>query len=57
MFVATKRKKKKPTSTSLSKQAFSGCCAGAQLDFPAQQFQGVAEVWVPFEEAIALGWR
>lgn len=37
-------------------RAFSGC-AGAQLDFPAQQFQGVAEVWVPFEEAIAMGWR
>jgi hypothetical protein len=32
-------------------------CAGAQLDFPAQQFQGVAEVWVPFEEAIVIGWR
>jgi hypothetical protein len=32
-------------------------CAGAQLDFPAQQFQGAAEVWVPFEEAIVIGWR
>jgi hypothetical protein len=32
-------------------------CAGPQLDFPAQQFQGVAEVWVPFEEAIVIGWR
>ena len=32
-------------------------CAGAQLDVPAQQFQGVTEVWVPFEEAIVIGWR
>jgi len=32
-------------------------CAGVQLDFPAQQIQGLAEVWVPFEEAIAIGWR
>ena len=32
-------------------------CAGAQLGFPAQQFQGIAEVWVPFEEAIVVGWR
>jgi hypothetical protein len=32
-------------------------CAGPQLDFPDQQFQGVAEVWVPFEEAIVIGWR
>lgn len=32
-------------------------CAGAQLDFPAQQFQGVAEVWMPFEQAIVIGWR
>ncbi|HEY2404563.1 MAG TPA: hypothetical protein VGI10_01100 [Polyangiaceae bacterium] len=32
-------------------------CAGLQLDFPAQQFQGVAEVWVPFEEAIVIGRR
>lgn len=31
-------------------------CAGAQLDFPAQQIQGVAEVWVPFDEVIAVGW-
>jgi hypothetical protein len=30
--------------------------AGTQLDFPAQQIQGVAEVWVPFEESIAIGW-
>jgi hypothetical protein len=32
-------------------------CAGLQLDFPAQQFQGVAELWVPFEEAIVIRWR
>jgi hypothetical protein len=32
-------------------------CAGLQLDFPAQQFHGVTEVWVPFEEAIVIGWR
>src|SRR5713101_2497201 len=32
-------------------------CAGPQLDFPTQQFQGVAEVWVPFEESIAIGWE
>ena len=32
-------------------------CAGPQLDFPVQQFPGVAEVWVPFEESIAVGWR
>lgn len=32
-------------------------CAGPQLDFPAQQFQVVTEVWVPFEEAIVIGWR
>jgi hypothetical protein len=31
--------------------SLSGDCAGAQLDFPAQQFQGLAEVWAPFEEA------
>jgi hypothetical protein len=31
-------------------------CAGLQLDFPAQQLQGVAEVWVPFDEVIAVGW-
>jgi hypothetical protein len=31
-------------------------CAGSQLDFPAQHIQGVAEVWVPFEESIAVGW-
>ncbi len=30
--------------------------AGAQLDFPTQQIQSVAEVWVPFEESIAIGW-
>jgi hypothetical protein len=30
--------------------------AGLQLDFPAQQIQGFAEVWVPFEEAIAIRW-
>ena len=35
----------------------SSCCAGLQLDFPAQQFQGATEVWVPFEEAIVIGWR
>jgi hypothetical protein len=29
---------------------------GLQLDFPAQQIQGVAEVWVPFDEVIAVGW-
>jgi hypothetical protein len=29
---------------------------GLQLDFPAQQTQGVAEVWVPFEVSIAIGW-
>ena len=34
-----------------------GSNRGPQLDFPAQQFQGVAEVWVPFEEAIVIGWR
>jgi hypothetical protein len=33
------------------------CCAAAQLDFPAQQLQGVTEVLVPFEEAIVIGWR
>jgi hypothetical protein len=27
-----------------------------RLDFRAQQDQGVAEVWVPFEESIAIGW-
>jgi hypothetical protein len=32
-------------------------CAGPQLDFPAQQFQGVTEAWVPFEQAIVIGWR
>jgi hypothetical protein len=32
-------------------------CAGPQLDFPAQRIRGVAEVWVPFEAAIAVGWR
>jgi hypothetical protein len=31
-------------------------CAGAQLDFPAQQNQGVADVWVPFDQTIAVGW-
>jgi hypothetical protein len=31
-------------------------CAGPQLDFPDHKIQGVAEVWVPFEEAIAIGW-
>ena len=31
-------------------------CAGSQLDFPAQQLQEVAEVWVPFEESIVVGW-
>ncbi len=32
-------------------------CAGPQLDFPAQQFRELAEVWVPFEKAIVIGWR
>jgi len=27
-----------------------------QLDFPAQQDREVAEVWVPFEMAVAIGW-
>ena len=36
--------------------AFFFGCAGSQLDFPNQQFQGVAEVWVPFEESIAVAW-
>lgn len=27
-----------------------------ELHFPAQQTQGLAEVWVPFEELIAVGW-
>ena len=31
-------------------------CAGLQLDFPKQQIQGVADAWVPFGEAIAIGW-
>ncbi len=30
-------------------------CAGLQLDFPAQQFQGVEEAWVPLEGVIAVG--
>lgn len=30
--------------------------AGLQLDFPAQQIPGLAEVWVPFDEAIVIGW-
>jgi len=30
-------------------------CAGVQLEFPVQQFQGVPEVWVPFEKSIAIG--
>jgi hypothetical protein len=29
---------------------------GPQLDFPVQQIQGVADVWVPFSESIAVGW-
>jgi DNA invertase Pin-like site-specific DNA recombinase len=33
------------------------CCAGAQLEFSDQQDHGVAEVWVPFEEEVAVGWR
>jgi hypothetical protein len=32
-------------------------CEGPQLDFPVQQIQGVAEVWVPFEGSIAVGWE
>src|SRR4029077_8857189 len=31
------------------------CCAGAQLDFPAQQIHEVGALWVPFEESIAVG--
>jgi hypothetical protein len=31
-------------------------CGGPQLDFPVQQIHGVAEVWVPFDEVIAVGW-
>lgn len=31
-------------------------CAGLQRDFPALQVRGVAEVWVPFEGLIAVGW-
>jgi hypothetical protein len=31
-------------------------CAGLQPDFPVQQIQGVADVWVPFEGSIAIGW-
>lgn len=34
----------------------AGGCKGLQLDFPAQQIHGVAEVWVPFEASIAIGW-
>jgi hypothetical protein len=47
-------------TTKAKSPVFSGPffgCAGLQLDFPAQQFQGVAEVWVPFEAAIVIGWR
>ncbi len=32
-------------------------CAGPQLDFPAQQFLELAEVWLPFEESTVIGWR
>ena len=39
-----------------SSAANKSSCAGPQLDFPAQQDQGVAQVWVPFEESIAVGW-
>jgi DNA invertase Pin-like site-specific DNA recombinase len=31
-------------------------CAGLQLDFPVEQLQGVGDVWMPFEESIAIGW-
>ena len=31
-------------------------CAGSQPDFPAQQDRGVTDVWVPFEETVAVGW-
>ncbi len=34
-----------------------GSCAGVQPDFPAQQIQRVAEVWVPFDEVISVGWK
>ena len=40
----------------------SGTCeaevqiAGPELDFPVRQIQGVADVWIPFEESIAVGW-
>lgn len=30
---------------------------GLQLDFPAQQIREVTEVWVPFDELIAVGWE
>jgi hypothetical protein len=31
--------------------------AALQLDLPAQQFQEVTDVWVPFDESIAIGWE
>jgi len=37
-------------------RALSLSCAGAQLDFPNQQSQWVAEVLVQFEESIVVGW-
>lgn len=48
-FKATRRNAKAPLS-----RGFPGC-AGSQLEFPAQRIRGVAECWVPFEEAIAIG--
>jgi hypothetical protein len=31
-------------------------CAGPQLDFPARESQDDPELWVPFEEAVVIGW-
>jgi hypothetical protein len=28
-----------------------------QFDFSAPQIQGLAEVWVPFDWSIAIGWE
>ena len=53
--VALAQKLAKPPESEAS--WYSSSCAGLQLDFPAQQNQEVTEVWVPFEEEIAIGWE
>jgi hypothetical protein len=54
-FVGTVMPNEKPRYHRGLRLLFFGC-AGAQLEFSAEQDRGVADVWLPFEEDIAVDW-